>query len=99
MREKLTKPGSPVPTFRYSPHATGRWAEKFRGRPRYLGPWADPDAALAKYLDQRDDLYAGRAPRATGDGLTVSQTYLDLSQRRHRDRGSEGEQSRAEQRQ
>jgi integrase len=37
----------------------------------YFGPWSDPDGALAKYLDQRDDLYAGRTPRVGGDGLTV----------------------------
>ena len=34
-----------------------------KGQFHYFGPWDDPDAALAKYLDQRADLQAGRKPR------------------------------------
>ena len=38
---------------------------------RFFGPWNDPQAAVNKWLDQKDDLLAGREARTTGEGLTV----------------------------
>jgi integrase len=37
----------------------------------YFGPWEEPDAALAKYLAEKDDLHAGRKPRPDPTAATV----------------------------
>ena len=65
------KPSKDFPLF---PHDTGRWAKKVRGKLRYFGKVdGDPKGkkALAKWLEQKDDLLAGRTPRVTGVGLTI----------------------------
>jgi hypothetical protein len=65
------KPDKPRPDFPLFPHATRRWAKKIKGRLHYFGPWEDPDGALKKYLDQKDDWFAGRKPRPAAGGFTV----------------------------
>ncbi|MFM9962728.1 MAG: tyrosine recombinase XerC [Planctomycetaceae bacterium] len=66
-RKPTTK--KPYTDFPLRLHATGQWCKKIRQRTIYFG--SDADAALKKYLEQRDDLQAGRTPRVQGDGLTV----------------------------
>jgi hypothetical protein len=49
----------------------GAGLKKIRGKLHDFGPWKHPDAALQKYLDQRDDLQAGGNPCAFTEGLTI----------------------------
>lgn len=65
----------PHPDFPLFPHRNGQWAKKVKGKHRFFGVWADQ--ALGQWLDQRDDLLAGRVPRVKGGELTVK----DMSER------------------
>jgi integrase len=50
------------------------WAKKIRQKVYYFGVWEDADAALRKFLRERDDLFAGRKPREqTADGVDVAE--------------------------
>ena len=70
-------PKKPRPDFPLSIHkGTGYWCKKVKGRVYYFGKWADDPkgkAALEMWLDQKDDLLAGREPRVKKvDDLTVA---------------------------
>ncbi|MCI0457973.1 MAG: hypothetical protein L0Z62_13485, partial [Gemmataceae bacterium] len=87
---KPTKPAKPHPDFPLFPHAAGVWAKKIRGQLHSFGPWDDPDGALAKYLEPKDALHAGRKPRPDPEALTVkdaANAFLpqDTETRRHGD--------------
>src|SRR5262245_57699307 len=77
------KPSKPYPDFPLFPHSNGCWAKKIRGKFHYFGVWADPDGALKKYLEQKDDLHAGRRPTPANDTRTVKDVanlYLTAKQ-------------------
>jgi integrase len=68
------RPKKPRADFPLFPHRNGRWAKKVRQRFCYFGKWADDPkgaAALQLWLDQKDELLAGRVPRALRDGVTI----------------------------
>lgn len=83
-KQSPDRPKKPYPEFPLTPHASGAWQKKIRGKIYYFGKWARREngelvriegdgweAALSEYKAVADDLHAGRAPRANRDGLLV----------------------------
>jgi integrase len=95
------RPKKPYPDFPLYPHPLGYWSKKIRGTIRNFGRWGrvvqgkltrfegdgrkEALEALEIYQAQRDDLHAGRTPRAKTDGLTVKalgDTFLTAKYRK-----------------
>ncbi len=70
------KPPKPYADYPLTPHPQGYWVKTINGKLHYFGRWGRvvkgqmvrlPDdgwqAALDRYTEQRDDLYAGRKPK------------------------------------
>jgi integrase len=63
---------APYEGFPLSYHPpSGRLYKKIKGKRYYFGYASDWQVATDKFQAEQDDLYAGRTPRATSDGLTV----------------------------
>jgi integrase len=84
-RKAADRPKKPYPDFPLSPHPSGKWQKKIRGKIHYFGRWAkrvegklvrvEGDGwkeALELYKADADDLHAGRTPRVKGGELTVA---------------------------
>jgi len=55
----------PYAEFPLTPHQNGQWCKKIKGKIWFFGVWPDSNAALRKYLDEVDEIQAGRDPRKT----------------------------------
>src|SRR5690606_8376056 len=91
-----TKPAKPYAEFPLTAHQNGQWCKKIKGKIWFFGIWSDPDAALRKYLDEVDEIQAGRDPRKTvvvglsSDKLTVAE-LCNLFLERQEERAKSGE--------
>ena len=65
------KPVKPYSDFPLFAHGNGQWAKKVPGRCFYFGTWDDPEAALQRYVDHKDDLMAGRVDMVATEGLSL----------------------------
>jgi hypothetical protein len=96
-RKAAGRPKKPYPEFPLSPHASGAWQKKIRGKVHYFGRWANRvdgklvriegdgwKEALELYKAWADDLHAGRTPRVKGDGLTVAHLCNAFLNAKHR---------------
>ncbi len=70
----------PWPDFPLTAHRNGQFCKKIRGTIWYFGPVSDPQAAMARWLEDKEDLLAGRRPRrrrAPGE-TTIEQVVNDF---------------------
>ena len=64
--QSATRPAKPYKEFPIFAHSNGQWCKKIQGKQWYFGKWEDHRAALQRYLDEINDIHAGRDPRRTG---------------------------------
>ena len=60
--KKPAKPDKPYPEFPLTPHGSGKWCKKVRGKIYYFGSWDDPNGAIQEWLAVRDELLGGADP-------------------------------------
>src|SRR5208282_2337121 len=73
-KSRNAEASKPHPDFPLFAHSRGYWAKKVRQKLHYFGKIEDdPDGeqAINLWLEQKDDLLAGRTPRIHPEGFTV----------------------------
>jgi len=72
-RKRWDKPKKPYKDFPLTPHPTGRWCKKIRGKLHYFGKLSDPQGALEKLNREWPYLSTGRTPPPidAGGGCTI----------------------------
>lgn len=86
---RSAKPEKPYPDFPLTPHGSGKWCKKVRGKIHYFGTWDDPNAALQEWLAVRDELLGGVDPKRNDGRADVDylvNSFL-LSKEQQRDQG------------
>jgi integrase len=63
--------GKPHKDFPLTRHPSGRWCKKIKGKLHYFGKINDPQAALEKWLAEKDALLAGQEPRRKVEDITL----------------------------
>jgi integrase len=110
-RKAADRPPKPYPEFPLTPHASGAWQKKIRGKIHYFGKWGRRangrleripgdgwEEALRLYKEVADDLHAGRTPRVDKGGLTVGAlcNHFLTAKLRKREAGELGQQTFAD---
>ncbi|MCA9028793.1 MAG: hypothetical protein KDA86_26560 [Planctomycetaceae bacterium] len=72
MSKTRMKPSIPYKYFPLFAHATVQWARNIRGRSCYFRVWSDAEAALKKYLAERDWLQVGEGLPADITGTSLA---------------------------
>jgi integrase len=87
---KPTKPEKPYAEYPLTPHASGKWCKKVRGKIHYFGTWDNPDGAMQEWLAAKDDgLHLGADPKRNDDRIDIERVcnmFLDAKEQQ-RDQG------------
>lgn len=81
---RQAKPPKPHKDYPLTPHSSGKWCKKIRGKIHYFGSWDDPEGALKEYLEKKDYLLLGKEP-PKADGHTLFEVLDRFMQSRNKD--------------
>ena len=71
--------GKPYKSFPLTPHKSGQFCKKIRGKIHYFGKIDDPDAALRRYYEHANGLHSGVISQVDRTGeVTVAELATDL---------------------